>query len=47
MKKVLYSIALVAILAVSFSSCTEEVVKPKDTTDPGSGNGTPTCTKGC
>jgi len=30
MKKVLYSIALVASLAVALSSCTEEVVKPKD-----------------
>jgi hypothetical protein len=30
MKKVLYSIALVASLAVALSSCTEEIVKPKD-----------------
>ena len=45
MKKVLYSIALVAVLAVSFSSCTEEVVKPKEGTDPNGGTGTPVCTK--
>jgi hypothetical protein len=46
MKKVLYSIALVVVLAVSFSSCTEEVVKPKDTTT-GGGSGGTDCTKGC
>jgi len=39
MKKVLYSIALVASLAVALSSCTEEVVKPKDDTTPISGTG--------
>ena len=36
MKKVLYSIALVASLAVALSSCTEEVVKPKDDNSSGS-----------
>ncbi len=45
MKKVLYSIALVAVLAISFSSCTEEVVKPKD--DGSTTSGGSTCTKGC
>ena len=44
MKKVLYSIALVAVLAVSFSSCTEEVVKPKDGSG---GTGTDSTCKGC
>lgn len=38
MKKVLYIIALVASLAVTFSSCTEEVVKPKDDTSSQSGS---------
>jgi hypothetical protein len=47
MKKVLYSIALVAILAVSFSSCTEDVVKPKDTGGTTGGGGSVDCTKGC
>lgn len=43
MKKVLYTLALIATLAFSFSSCTEEVVKPKDDST-GSGS---VCTKGC
>jgi len=46
MKKLLYTTALVAALAVSFSACTEDVVKPKDTNGTGSGS-TSTCTKGC
>lgn len=43
MKKVLYTLALVAALAVSLSSCTEEVVKPKDGDSTG---GAVTTTKG-
>jgi hypothetical protein len=45
MKKVLYILALVASLAMTVSSCTEEVVKPKDTTTAGTG-GTGSSTKG-
>jgi hypothetical protein len=44
MKKVLYIIALVASIAVSLSSCTEEVVKPKD--DNASGSSTSSSPKG-
>lgn len=35
MKKLLYSILLTALVGLSFSSCTEEVVKPKDQTGGG------------
>lgn len=42
MKKALYIFALVASLAMTVSSCTEEVVKPKDTTTNGSGTGSAT-----
>lgn len=47
MKKVLYTIALVVTLAVSFSSCTEEVVKPKDDTGTTGSGGSTGCTQGC
>ncbi len=30
MKKLIYTIALIASLALTISSCTEEVIKPKD-----------------
>ncbi|MBS1682783.1 MAG: hypothetical protein JST48_13810 [Bacteroidetes bacterium] len=45
MKKVLYTLALVATLAVSFSACTEEVVNPKETS--GGSGGVANCDKGC
>lgn len=47
MKKVLYTLALVATLAVSFSACTEEVVKPKDTYGTTGGGNSTGCTQGC
>jgi len=43
MKKVLYTLSLIAVLALSLSSCTEEVVKPKDADSTG---GAVTTTKG-
>jgi len=43
MKKVLYILVLVASLAMTVSSCTEEVVKPRDGDSTG---GAVTTTKG-
>ena len=40
MKKVLYTLVILASLAASLSSCQEEVIKPKDDAGTGSGSGT-------